>query len=115
MFDFKLGFSLRRNLPVVEVKIIAPFSTNKIPERIEKWLSAVDQRGGKVELKLDPAYGEERGVISEVVDLAILAYQFVKQKGLYDATDDYDVVLYYRPNDGMVTKIFFKLREGIAE
>lgn len=114
VFDYKLGLSLGRNLPAVEVNVISPFSTNEIPERIEKWLSAVDQHGGKVELKLDPTYGEERGVISEAIDLVVLAYDFIKKKTLYDATDNYDVVVYYRPEDGIVTKIVFNIREGIA-
>ena len=86
VFDYKLGLSLIRNLPVVEVKVIAPFTTNAIPERIEKWLSAVDQHGGKVEVKPDPAYGTKRGVISEAIDLAISAYEAVKKAVLYNGT-----------------------------
>ena len=35
VFDYKLGLSLTKNIERVEINIISPFNSNKIPERIE--------------------------------------------------------------------------------
>jgi len=36
-FDLNLGHSLSSQLPEVEVLVTTPFTTNEIPERIDKW------------------------------------------------------------------------------
>jgi len=111
VFDIKLGLSLRKKLESVDIKVITPFSTNNIPKRLDKWLSAVSRNGGKVDVQADPAFMKTRGIISEIVDLIFSLYDGAKELAFYNATDNYDVVLYYKPADGMVTKLIFSLRD----
>ena len=111
VFDYKLGLALAKNLPSVTVKVISPFTANKIPERIEKWISAVNDNGGKVEIKPDPGYTVKRGILSEVIDLALLAYDAFKKSVLYKTTDDYDATLFYIQDNGNITKVVFILKK----
>lgn len=115
VFDYKLGYSLIRNLERVEIKIISPFNANNIPERIEKWLSAIDESGGTVTMVKDPRYIKQRGIISEAIDLAIVAYDAIKKNVLYAATDDYNAEVFYNINTGDITKIEFVFKETATE
>ena len=115
VFDYKLGFSLIRNLEEVEINIISPFNANEIPERIEKWLSSVDEHGGKVTMIMDSKYPKQRGLISEAIDLVLSAYESIKKNVLYTATDDYNAEVFYNVNTGGITKIVFVFKkENIA-
>lgn len=111
VFDYKLGLSLARNLPKVTLAVISPFSANQIPERLEKWLSAVDEHGGEVTVVVDPRFNTTKGLISEAIDLVFLAYDAFKKTVLYNTTDDYNATLYYNPNNGNITKVIFLLKE----
>ncbi len=106
IFDYKLGSSLINSTDKVEIKIISPFNTNKIPERIEKWLSAVDINGGEIIMKPNV---KQRGIISEAIDLVIMAYDTIKKNTLYAATENYNAEVFYDVNSGNITKIEFVL------
>lgn len=103
VFDYKLGLSLTKNIERVEINIISPFNSNKIPERIEKWLSAVDVNGGEIILKEN---AKQRGIISEVVDLVIITYEAIKKNILYAATENYNAEVFYDGQTGEITKRF---------
>ena len=106
IFDYKLGTSLTKNVDRVEVNIISSFNSNKIPERIEKWLSAVDINGGEIIMKPNI---KQRGMISEVIDLVIIAYDAIKKNTLYAATEHYNAEVFYDVYTGDITKIEFVL------
>jgi len=113
IFDYKLGLSLRRQLVSVEVKVIAPFNANDIPHRIEKWLSAVKEYGGEVSLQVDPDIrATKKGLISELIDLIIVAYASSKKALLYKAASNYDATVFYNVNDGSITRVIFDLQKN---
>ncbi|MBF0265954.1 MAG: hypothetical protein HQL46_11845 [Gammaproteobacteria bacterium] len=114
-FDLNLGQALDAQLPEVEVVVTAPFTTNQIPERIDKWLSAVSKNDGDVDVvAIDEATKKpkERGlfVVVDVIKLALGIYDGAKNLARLNTTENYNAKLYYRPEDGVVTKIVFSLK-----
>lgn len=111
-FDHKLSRLMAAQQPVITVVTIAPFTVNKIPERIDKWLSAVGEYEGEVELKPDPDFPPTRD-FGIIFDLINKVFDLVKDIFIYKYAEDYNVVVYYKPASGDVTRFVFTLKEGI--
>lgn len=107
VFDLKLGMALLSGQPTVEVKIIAPFTVNQIPKRLDVWVSAIHSTGGSVLTKPDPEFVKDRGFISEIFDLVVQAYKEIKDLAVYAAAANYNLTLFYNPKLGTVTKMVF--------
>lgn len=112
-FDIQLSSSLAAKLPAVTVKLIAPFSVNNIPERIDKWLNAVRKYGGKVELKPDPDYPASRN-FGLILDLLEKVYDVAKEMLIYSNAENYNVDVLYKPASGEVTKFVFTLKKDVS-
>ena len=50
-FDRELSASLNVNPEKVEVSFYDPISPNQLPERIDKWMAAVESSGGKISVQ----------------------------------------------------------------
>jgi hypothetical protein len=105
VFDFKLGLAMRRDLPTVTVKPIVQFTVNDIPERLDKWFTAVKEYGGSVNLRPDPEH--KTRMIGAIFDLIVKGYQAVKELLLFKAAKQYNAVIYYIPGDGTITRAEF--------
>src|SRR5262245_13323967 len=55
-FDKQLSASCRRGADTIVVTFEAPSSVNAIPERLNKWFSAVEKYDGIVQFQPDPDY-----------------------------------------------------------
>lgn len=53
-FDHELSQALNQSEPVVTVLLHDKVSPNNTPDRLQKWLNAVDRNGGKVEVETPP-------------------------------------------------------------
>jgi len=53
-FDRQLSQSLNADLPQVDVVFYEKVSPNQVPERLQRWLSAVERTGGKVRVNPPP-------------------------------------------------------------
>jgi hypothetical protein len=108
-FDGQLGDRLLEKYAMVVVRPIAPFTVNKIPERLDKWFYAVKQRGGKVELEELPPETllAKRSVFSFLVDFLIRAFDLIRERVKYDGAQDYDVKIAYRTDTGRVERVTF--------
>lgn len=104
-FDRKLSSSLAAKQPLVTVVFPASITLNNIPERMDKWLAKVEKFGGKVEIQPEPVAG--RGIISEIFSLFIKAYDAIEEAVIYAPAKNYDVMLYYRAQTGLVTRLCF--------
>jgi len=107
IFDLKLGTTLLANPSTFQVDVLAPFSVNQIPKRVDMWLSAVNSRGGSVHAEPDPNFVKEKAFL-ELVDLIIQVYKEVKELVIYGAAGNYNVTVFYKPSDGKVTKMVFE-------
>jgi hypothetical protein len=113
-FDIKLSSTLAAKRQTVTVLVIAPFTVNNIPERIDKWLDSVRKYGGKVELRPDPDYPASRD-FGLILNLLNKAYDLAKEMLIYSNAKNYNVDVLYKPGSGEVTKFVFALKEGVKQ
>ncbi|KHD06256.1 hypothetical protein PN36_34185 [Candidatus Thiomargarita nelsonii] len=106
-FDQRLSVAMEQETPEIEIGILSPFSSNNIPERLDNWLSAINENGGKVKPK--PADGE-RIIESLKIILGNIYQDFTR----YAPAKNYSVAeLIYRRNESgeaMIEKIILKKR-----
>ncbi len=110
-FDRHLSSALKADLPEVTVLFPAAITLNSIPERLEKWFSKVEEYGGEV--KLIPISDTGKGLISEVLSLFVSIYDYLKDKAIYFPAKEYDVLIYYKKNSGIITKVVFERKPDV--
>ena len=104
-FDKKLSAVMRNKEPAIQLTFPTPFTTNEIPERIDKWLTVVEDYGGTVEVVPEEV---ERGLLSSLIaTLVRRVFEKIKEKRLYGPAKNYDATVYYETRTGVVTRIIF--------
>lgn len=104
-FDRKLSSALSANQPEVTVSFPAAITLNSIPERLDKWFSKVEKFGGTVDIQAEPEPG--RSIISEIFGLFIKAYDAIEEAVIYSPAKNYNVMIYYKAQTGLVTRVCF--------
>jgi len=107
VFDFKLTNALNNETKQVKLVILSPFNINNIPKRLDKWLSAVNQYQGAVDLQIDPDYPRSKGLLTEALDLIIMSYDAIKETFVYGAAENFNATVFYKDGEGTVTKVIF--------
>lgn len=107
-FDRKLSRSLGMDYARVEVTFPAAITLNNIPERMDKWLAAVEESGGRVQVA--PESYDERGILEEIFTFFVRAYEHLAGVCLYARAENYDALLLYEKPTGIVTCILFLRR-----
>jgi len=112
-FDQSLSTELSKKPEATLVLPSGPFSPNQIPGRLEKWLAVVSKNGGSVKLKRDTGGVPTRGILSDVVDLAVKTNTEAEQNALYTDAKNYDVTVFFKDNE--VTSVRFVRKAEPAE
>jgi hypothetical protein len=103
-FDRSLTSSLSANLDTVEIPVDDRISPIAIPERLNKWLAAVDAKGGNVEVKqIDSSQGKTRGFPIVLIGLAIEVIRLLREdppEKLYQPAAGYDADIFVRQEPG---------------
>ncbi|GEM_PF-1138119 len=107
-FDRKLSSRLDEKPAKVEVLFASPVQISKLPERLDKWLSAVEDSGGKVETKPLPG----RGFLTDLISIIVHAFDVYRASVLYKPAASYNAVVYYEPQAGTLAKVVFTLRSA---
>jgi hypothetical protein len=76
-FDRELTNSLNGHLDSVDVIFYEKVSPNKIPERLQKWIAAVERSGGQVKIETPPNEPTSKSVLT-LLSLLGTAYSTVK-------------------------------------
>jgi hypothetical protein len=113
-FDQNLSKQMGQRMNPLEVPLVARATVNKIPPRLDKWLSAVGE--DHVRMAPDPRLPTERNPLALMgLELAISAYSFAREKLLYFPASNYDATVYVDPRDGRITRVLFSLRSEASE
>ena len=89
----------------VTVTPVVPISMNQMPERLSKWLGAVADKQGKMEL--DPKPNTKS--LSLILSLLPIGYDFLMaQSSPYELAKNYDVTVAYQPETGAVKNVVFR-------
>lgn len=78
-FDRELTASLNAPLDAVDVVFYEKVSPNKMPERLQKWISAVERSGGNVKVETPPNEPTPRSVMT-ILSLLGSAYSAIKNQ-----------------------------------
>jgi|GEM_PF-407586 len=112
-FDRKLSASLGTGQDKVDVIFPAVITLNNIPERMDKWLSKVEKFGGKVEIQAEPEQG--RGLITEIFSFFVKIYEIAEENLIYAPAKDYNVLIGYKAQSGIVTRLSFVRKQKPAD
>ena len=105
IFDKQLSKALSNKEPTVKVTFPIAFTTNEIPERIDKWLVAIQDYEGTIDVQPEQV---ERGLLDDFVKSLINGiYERIKEKLLYSPAKNYNATVFYEPRTGNVTRVMF--------
>lgn len=114
MFDRELGRSFAAPLSTVEVQFLDRTSPNRIPERMQLWMAAVEDGGGQVKVTPPPAPFGSRSpalLIGAIASLwsASKAVSEMAQKAQYERAKRYnaEVVLKLDKGETVIDRIVF--------
>jgi hypothetical protein len=115
-FDNQLKTSLSSSQPEVNVAFYDKVSPNKTPERLEKWLNAIEKTGGKIEIEPPPGEYVAKdpftliGLVGSLWNGIKSAMQ-ISQNSIYETTKDHDALISLERNatgEVVISKITFK-------
>ncbi|MBK7414851.1 MAG: hypothetical protein IPJ38_06755 [Dechloromonas sp.] len=116
-FDRSLSSSLNADLETIEIPVTDRMSPVAIPDRLNKWLSAVDANGGNIQVKQIPdEQGKQRGFPIAVIGLAIEVVRLLRgtsEERLYKPAANYDADIMVRqgPNgERIIDRVLLKRR-----
>lgn len=96
-FDKELAKSLTDRPEKITVTVDDRIPLKDMPGRVDKWLAAVDNGGGKVTVKSETPEPRTRAI--PLIGIAISAFQLYKdhaKDSQYDAAKAYDATVYYK-------------------
>jgi hypothetical protein len=76
-FDRELSAALSSDVKEIDVLFYEKVSPNKIPDRMQKWISAIENSGGKVRIDTPPNEPKPRSIMT-VLGLLGTAYSAIK-------------------------------------
>ena len=97
-FDRELAQSLSSAKEQIVVSSADRIPLRQIPPRLEKWLAAVDNSGGKIEIQsVDPTEPRTRafGLLFALIGAIRQASEFAKQQQ-YTEASSFDAIIFYR-------------------
>ena len=100
-FDRNLSSSMNASLDTIEIPVDDKISPVAIPDRLNKWLAAVDANGGDIQVKQveTTAQGKTRGFPIAVIGLAIEVVRLLRgdpAEQLYKSAGNYDADIMVR-------------------
>jgi hypothetical protein len=117
LFDRELGRSLGAPLSTVEVGFLDRTSPNRIPERMQLWMAAVEDGGGQVKVTPPPVPFGTRSPVMLIGAIASLwsaskAVSEMAQKAQYERARRYnaEVVLKLDQGETVIDRIVFSQR-----
>ena len=123
-FDNKLGDSLAFDHDEVSIKLYDKFSPNKMPPRIQQWVSHLEKNGGKIQMVEPPSSSGVTAkdpflifsLINAIRSMLPIAEQVQSEKNYYMNTKDRDVkVMLARNNNNevVIDKLVFVKKKPV--
>lgn len=108
-FDVDMSTAMRQGYRKIFVAPSTPFTTNAIPERLDKWLFKIKESGNTVVAQAVPPENmvADRSIIGAVIDVVVAMFSAVKEKALYDPAEHYSATLMFYSDSGKVKTVVF--------
>ena len=108
-FDHELSNSMAAHPQMITVSMLGKVSINKIPKRLGKWLGAVTEKKGR--LDVNPSNTKSLALIIAVLSGLPSIYKWVKIKVSYANTIHHNAKIFYTPETGNIQKVIFRKKE----
>lgn len=109
-FDWDMSQKLRQ-ADGSEVVLLTPegVTLTEIPEQLDRWLSRVKENGGYVKAAPVVDQGEERSraIVGALIDVLLYLLGIIKEEVTFSPADDYNAILYFEKDTGIVEQIVF--------
>lgn len=109
-FDWDLSQKLRQ-ADGTEVVLLTPegVTLTEIPELLDRWLSRVKDNGGYVKAAPVVKQGDERSraIVGALIDVFLYLLGIIKEEVTFSPADDYNAILYFEKDSGVVEQIVF--------
>lgn len=109
-FDSDLADALHAGVKQVTVTIPAPFAVDAVPERLDRWLYAVKDSGGRVVAEALPPKDTQiatRSILPLLLEVVIPLLAKAMETDIHDYAKGYNATLFFAPEDGRVQKLVF--------
>lgn len=110
-FEAEFRAALAHGYPQVTIVFAGKDATlNNLPDRLDKWLTAVKKFDNRVDVEPDPSISAVRGKgigIGAVLSLGMTAYGIITQQLHYLPARDYHVAVFFHPEDASLTRTVF--------
>ena len=103
VFDNNLSQSMSADAENIQIAITGQVSINQIPERLGKWLSAVVDKQGRV--NVEPQ--SDTKFLGAFLGLLPTVYSFLKEEISYGPAMNYNATIFYEPETGLINKVVF--------
>ncbi|MBE9562989.1 MAG: hypothetical protein IMF12_09030 [Proteobacteria bacterium] len=113
-FDQDLSKSMEADTEAITISMIGNVSVNKIPERLGRWLNVVTSKTGKVDFEptTPPKPVDEKTTgslsVAAIISLLPTAYDLLKDEFSYSSATNYNAIIYYKPDSGLLETIVFR-------
>jgi len=104
VFDKDLADSMSVKTDTITVVPVGHLSINQMPERLSKWLGAISDKKGQVEIEPKVEGTRSLGLL---ISLLPLALQYLRNESSYGLAGNYNATINYEPETGVVKKIVF--------
>jgi hypothetical protein len=115
LFDGQLSKELDAGNDAVEIDFLGKVSLNNIPQRIDRWISIVGEKGAvnikPAEQALKPKF------LFDIVELIYTGVQRSNEEKMLDPVRQYDAVIFYAldaSGEPRIDKIVFSRRKQIS-
>lgn len=110
-FDSDLSSSMRAAISTITVTTLSPVTVNEIPERLEKWLAAVRENGGTINIEpKTKSLVSVVGLLFSMLDEYSYLFNTTITNNQYSASVNYNVLISYQPDNGIIDNIQFIIR-----
>lgn len=111
-FDQALATFMKEERSEITLSFSKKFSTEQVPERLDKWLSAVAGAGGSVQLKPNPDLKGAKLTLLDMIYATYTLYETVQANLMYQPAGNYNAALIYTPDarGTIVEKVVFSHR-----
>lgn len=114
-FDQALSRALADTPAGVQVRLESPVHVQDFPERLDRWLVAVQDRGGRVAQRtVDPSAGPQSRFAGTLVDFAVKLWTLGEQRRRYAAVQGYDAIVEVEKGTGRVLQVLFVPNGGAS-
>lgn len=109
-FDGELSGTMEAKPRRIRVAILSGFRVDgRVPQRIDKWLYAIQNSGGRVSAIQDPPPPRTRDLTTMLINVAVHTWDVFAERRMYSPAKSYDATLLYG-EDKIVKEILFKQR-----